>query len=93
MELIESGKRILVIDKKNPLHEVREAVRCQNEAHDRGKVVITVWYMEQRTNYASRETRREDYAMDGHALTSSTTADSARSSPDLRSTEGRLIMH
>jgi DNA-binding transcriptional ArsR family regulator len=67
-ELIESGKVMPTIDKTWPPHEDRETIRYPKEGHARGKVVITVWYIEQRSNYESRQTRREDNAMDGHAL-------------------------
>ncbi len=40
--LIESGKITPVIDRTYPLSEVPEAIRYLEEAHARGKIVITV---------------------------------------------------
>jgi NADPH:quinone reductase-like Zn-dependent oxidoreductase len=42
-ELIESGKLTPVIDRTYPLAEVPEAIRCLEEGHARGKVVISAW--------------------------------------------------
>jgi NADPH:quinone reductase-like Zn-dependent oxidoreductase len=41
-ELIESGKVVLVIDRRYPLSEVPEALRYLGEGHAKGKVIITV---------------------------------------------------
>ena len=41
-ELIEAGKITPVIDKRYPLSEVPEAIRCVGEGRARGKVVITM---------------------------------------------------
>jgi NADPH:quinone reductase-like Zn-dependent oxidoreductase len=40
--LIEAGKVTSVIDRAYPLPEVPAAIRCLEEGHARGKVVITV---------------------------------------------------
>ena len=41
-ELLEAGKITPVIDRTYPLSEVPEAIRCLEEGHVQGKVVITV---------------------------------------------------
>jgi NADPH:quinone reductase-like Zn-dependent oxidoreductase len=41
-ELIQAGKVTPVIDRTYPLSEVPQAIRCAEEGHARGKVVITV---------------------------------------------------
>jgi NADPH:quinone reductase-like Zn-dependent oxidoreductase len=41
-ELIEAGKVVPVVDRCFPLREVSDAVRCYEEGHSQGKVVITV---------------------------------------------------
>lgn len=41
-ELLEAGKVVPVIDRRYPLSEVADAMRCLEEGHARGKIVITV---------------------------------------------------
>ncbi len=40
--LIEAGKATPVIDRSYPLSEAPEAIRCLEEGHARGKVVVSV---------------------------------------------------
>ncbi len=41
-ELLESGEVVPVIDRRYPLSETAEAIRCLETGHARGKVIITV---------------------------------------------------
>jgi len=42
VELIQAGKITTVIDRRFPLSEVPEALRCLGEGHAKGKVVVTI---------------------------------------------------
>ena len=42
VELIRAGKITMVIDRRFPLSEVPEALRCLGEGHAKGKVVVTI---------------------------------------------------
>jgi NADPH:quinone reductase-like Zn-dependent oxidoreductase len=46
-ELLEAGKVVPVIDRCYPLSETAEAIRYLEDAHARGKVVITVEHSSQ----------------------------------------------
>jgi NADPH:quinone reductase-like Zn-dependent oxidoreductase len=41
-ELLEAGRLVPVIDRRNPLSEVPEAIRYLEEGHAKGKVVIAM---------------------------------------------------
>ena len=53
-ELLEAGKVVPVIEKCYPLSETAEAIRYLAAGHARGKVVITVWGADHRSDHAEQ---------------------------------------